>query len=105
MRFWVSSIKTKNHYKIITTHWAKKTVSPSTTGVENRNGSTSLYLQEYKIVVTVSSLVFSYQLNMQLLYDPVIILLGMDPREIKASYKNLQANTQSSFICNSQKLR
>lgn len=42
---------------------------------------------------------------MRLLYDPVIILLGSHPREIKASYKNLQTNTHSSFTCNGRMLK
>lgn len=45
-------------------------------------------------------------LSIQLPYDPVIVLLGIYPREMKnlCPHKNLFINVYSSFICNSHKL-
>lgn len=47
---------------------------------------------------------FQKKLNRQLSHDPVIILLGFYPREMKMHVhaENLCMNVHSSFICNRQ---
>ena len=63
---------------------------------------------EYKHVQLLWEPVWQFlrKLNIDLLYDPAILLLGIYPkRNVNISpHKNLFTNVRSSFLCNSQKV-